>query len=64
MQVMCAKCSRPIALADVIESSTGRLSHLDCERRREKTESRAARAQGGRRAGRDLSHRAQRIDQP
>lgn len=32
MQVNCAKCSRPIFLADVIESSAGRLSHLDCRR--------------------------------
>lgn len=32
MQVNCSKCSRPIFLADVIESSAGRLSHLDCRR--------------------------------
>src|SRR5262245_37797020 len=32
MQVSCSKCSRPIFLADVIESSAGRLSHLDCRR--------------------------------
>ena len=32
MQVMCSKCNRPIAVADVIESSAGRLSHLDCAR--------------------------------
>ena len=32
MQVKCAKCDRPIAVADVIESSHGRLSHLDCAR--------------------------------
>jgi len=30
LQVKCAKCSRSIAVADVIESSTGRLTHLDC----------------------------------
>jgi hypothetical protein len=32
MQVNCSKCSRPIAVSDVIESSAGRLSHLDCAR--------------------------------
>jgi hypothetical protein len=32
MQVNCAKCSRRIFLADVIESSAGCLSHLDCRR--------------------------------
>ena len=32
MQVNCSKCSRAIAVADVIESSAGRLSHLDCAR--------------------------------
>jgi hypothetical protein len=32
MQVDCSKCSRPIFLADVVESSGGRLSHLDCQR--------------------------------
>jgi hypothetical protein len=32
MQVTCSKCGRPIALADVIESSAGKLSHLDCAR--------------------------------
>ena len=32
MQVNCSKCSRPISMADVIESSAGRLSHLDCTR--------------------------------
>ena len=32
MQARCSKCSRPIALADVIESSGGRLSHLNCAR--------------------------------
>lgn len=34
MQVNCSKCSRPIAVADVIESSAGQLSHLDCARAR------------------------------
>jgi hypothetical protein len=34
MQVRCTKCSQPIALPDVIESSGGRLSHLDCARSR------------------------------
>ena len=34
MQVVCSRCSRPIALPDVIESSGGRLSHLDCARSR------------------------------
>jgi len=32
MQVNCTKCCRPIALTDVIQSSAGRLSHLDCAR--------------------------------
>ena len=32
MQVKCSKCSRPIALADVIESCNGHLAHLDCAR--------------------------------
>src|SRR5262249_3459495 len=32
MQVRCAKCSRTIVVTDVIESSGGRLSHLDCAR--------------------------------
>ena len=32
MQVQCSKCSRPIALTDVIESFNGRLAHLDCAR--------------------------------
>src|SRR5262249_31240961 len=32
MQVNCGKCSQPIALTDIIESSDGRLSHLDCKR--------------------------------
>src|SRR5262249_14681764 len=32
MQVTCATCYRPIALTDAIESSAGRLSHLDCAR--------------------------------
>jgi len=30
--VKCARCSRPIAVADVVQSSAGRLSHLDCAR--------------------------------
>src|SRR5262252_3002856 len=34
MQVKCSKCSEPIALSDVIESSDGRLSHIDCARPR------------------------------
>ena len=33
MQVKCSKCSQPIWLTDVIESSEGRLSHIDCSRR-------------------------------
>jgi hypothetical protein len=32
MQVNCAKCSRPIELTDVIESSNGHLAHIDCRR--------------------------------
>ena len=32
MHVRCAKCSRQIALSDVIESSNGQLAHLDCAR--------------------------------
>jgi hypothetical protein len=32
MQVRCAKCSRYIALTDIIESHNGRLSHVDCKR--------------------------------
>ena len=32
MQVNCAKCSRPIGVSDVVESSSGRLSHVDCNR--------------------------------
>jgi hypothetical protein len=34
MQVKCLKCSEPIVLSDVIESSDGRLSHMDCQRPR------------------------------
>jgi hypothetical protein len=34
VQVNCSKCGQPIALTDAIESSNGRLSHLDCARRR------------------------------
>jgi len=32
MQVQCSKCSEPITLSDAIESSRGRLSHVDCSR--------------------------------
>src|SRR5262245_10865247 len=32
MQVKCSKCSKPIAPTDAIESSDGRLSHVDCQR--------------------------------
>ena len=32
MQVKCSKCSQPIALTDIIQSSDGRLSHVDCRR--------------------------------
>ena len=32
MLLTCVTCSRPIALTDFIESSAGRLSHLDCAR--------------------------------
>jgi len=32
MQVKCSKCSQPLALTDVIESSDGHLSHMDCKR--------------------------------
>jgi hypothetical protein len=32
MQVNCPKCSRPILVTDVIESSGDRFSHLDCAR--------------------------------
>jgi len=31
-QVNCTKCSQPIALADIIKSAGGRLSHIDCKR--------------------------------
>ena len=34
MQVKCSKCSDPIAPTDVIESSKGRLSHVNCARPR------------------------------
>jgi hypothetical protein len=30
MQVSCSKCSRPIALTDIVESHDGHLSHVDC----------------------------------
>lgn len=32
MQVNCSKCSRPIAVTDVIELLGGRLAHVDCKR--------------------------------
>jgi hypothetical protein len=32
MQVNCTKCSRLIALTDVVESNNGHLSHVDCQR--------------------------------
>jgi hypothetical protein len=32
MQVQCSKCSKPIALTDIIESHDGQLSHIDCKR--------------------------------
>src|SRR5262245_56417551 len=32
MQVQCPKCSKPIALTDVIESHDGQLAHIDCTR--------------------------------
>ena len=32
MQVQCSKCAEPIALTDIIESSDGHLSHVDCKR--------------------------------
>jgi len=32
MQVRCSKCSQTIALADIIESNNGHLSHIDCKR--------------------------------
>ena len=32
MQVKCTKCSKPIALTDIIESNSGLLSHCDCRR--------------------------------
>jgi hypothetical protein len=32
MQVNCTKCSKPIALTDIIESNNGHLSHVDCKR--------------------------------
>jgi hypothetical protein len=30
--VKCSKCSEPISLTDIVESSDGRLSHVDCKR--------------------------------
>lgn len=32
MQVNCSKCSRPIAVTDVIELFEGHLAHVDCKR--------------------------------
>jgi hypothetical protein len=32
MQVKCTKCSQPIGLTDVIESTNGHLFHVDCKR--------------------------------
>src|SRR5262249_2065128 len=32
VQVKCSKCHQSIGLTDAIESSEGRLSHVDCER--------------------------------
>jgi len=32
MHVQCSKCSKPIALTDIIESHNGHLSHIDCKR--------------------------------
>jgi hypothetical protein len=32
MQVNCTKCSKSIALTDIIESNNGHLSHVDCKR--------------------------------
>lgn len=32
MQVQCGKCSRRIGITDVVESSDGHLSHVDCKR--------------------------------
>jgi hypothetical protein len=34
MQVKCSQCSEPISVNDIFEASHGRLSHLDCSRRR------------------------------
>ena len=34
MQVKCSKCGQLIALSDIIESSDGRLSHVECARPR------------------------------
>jgi len=33
MQVNCSTCCQPITLTDIIKSSDGRLSHVDCTRR-------------------------------
>ena len=37
MRVKCSKCGQSIAVSDIVESSSGRLSHLDCARRRSLT---------------------------
>ena len=37
MQVKCTKCSQPIALTDIVESSQGRLSHANCVQPRKLT---------------------------
>ena len=37
MQVKCTKCGQFIALSDIIESSNGLLSHVDCKRPRSLT---------------------------
>ena len=37
MQVKCAKCGQLIVLSDIIESSNGHLSHVDCKRPRSLT---------------------------
>jgi len=32
VQVQCGKCSRPIGITDIVQSSNGQLSHVDCTR--------------------------------
>ena len=34
MQVQCSKCFQSISLSDIVESSGGRLSHVNCARPR------------------------------